>query len=122
MARGALIGESLRLGAPLESMKLGVDRVFRVEAGDEQSGQPRTWTFIEFEVPDSDADRLASALSEVLDPSLGWCCDFRSAEDTFVVFAERIFRYRRGDEAGRAKAEAYGRSVGVPEPQLDWPE
>jgi hypothetical protein len=33
-----------------------------------------------------------------------------------------VFRYRRGDEAGRAEAVAYGRSVGTPEHQLDWEE
>jgi hypothetical protein len=33
----------------------------------------------------------------------------------------RVFRYPRGDSAGRAQAAAYGRSVGVPENQLDWP-
>ncbi|MFC8358308.1 hypothetical protein ACFUIY_00390 [Streptomyces griseorubiginosus] len=28
----------------------------------------------------------------------------------------------RGDEAGRAEAVAYGRSVGTPAHQFDWPE
>jgi hypothetical protein len=37
-----------------------------------------------------------------------------------VVFAGKIFRFPRGDEAGRAEAAAYGRSVGVPDHQLDW--
>jgi hypothetical protein len=32
----------------------------------------------------------------------------------------KVFRYPRGDQAGRAEAEAHGRSVNVPEPQLDW--
>jgi len=91
-----------------------------VDAGDEKSGQPRIRTFIEFEAPDADAERLALALSDVLDPTPGWYCDFRSTENTFVVFAGRIFRYERGDQAGRADAEAHARSVGVPEAQIDW--
>jgi hypothetical protein len=33
-----------------------------------------------------------------------------------------VFRYRSGDGGGRAEAAAYGRSVGVPEAQLDWDE
>jgi hypothetical protein len=41
---------------------------------------------------------------------------------TFVVFAGRIFRYPCGDASGRAEAAAYGRGVGVPEDQLDWPQ
>lgn len=122
MATGALIAESVKVGAALDGVRLTVNKVFRVEAGDESVGQPRVWTFIEFDVPDDDADALASALSDALDPSLGWYCDFRSERETFVVFAGRIFRYRRGDGSARAEAEAHARSVGVPEPQLDWPE
>jgi hypothetical protein len=46
----------------------------------------------------------------------------RSEDEAFVVFADRVFRYPRGDTERRAEAEEYGRSVGVPESQLDWPE
>jgi hypothetical protein len=42
--------------------------------------------------------------------------------DHVVVFAGRHFRYGRGDQAGRAEAVEYGKTVGVPEHQLDWPE
>ena len=52
----------------------------------------------------------------------GWYCDFRSPSETFVVFAGRVLRYPRGEKDGRAEAEAYARSGGVPESQLDWPE
>jgi hypothetical protein len=52
----------------------------------------------------------------------GWYVDFHSPTKSFVVFAGRILRYTRGDKAGRAEAEAYARSRGVPDAQLDWPE
>ena len=120
--QGSLIGESLRVGAALEGVPLTVRKVSRADCGDEQAGQPRQWTFIDFEAPDTAADSLAQALSGALDESLGWYCDFRSADETFVVFARRVFRYARGDRVARAAAEDYARSVGVPEPQLDWPE
>jgi hypothetical protein len=38
------------------------------------------------------------------------------------AWSGKVFRYRRGDEAGSAEAIAYGRSVGTPEHQLDWQE
>jgi hypothetical protein len=43
-------------------------------------------------------------------------------DDTFVVFADAVFRYPRGDPARRAEVENHARSCGVPEPQLDWEE
>lgn len=97
-------------------------RIARDYDGDTDAGQPLTWTFIEFEAPLDEAEELAAALSRALDKRLGWCCDFRSPSETFVVFAERVFRCPRGDEDGRSQAEAHARSMGVPESQLDWPE
>jgi hypothetical protein len=38
-----------------------------------------------------------------------------------VVYRGKIFRYPRGDAAGRADAVAHGRVQGVPDHQLDWP-
>jgi hypothetical protein len=37
-----------------------------------------------------------------------------------VVFAGKVFRYPRGNSAGRAEAQEYARSMGIPEAQLDW--
>jgi hypothetical protein len=79
-------------------------------------------TFIDFEAGDADADPIASALAGALEPEGAWCADFRAGTDHVVVFANRVFRYRSGDTAGRAGAVAYGRTVGVPDHQLDWPE
>jgi len=118
---GALIAESLRVGAKLDDLALTVTTISRAELGDVSAGQPRTWTFIEFEAPDADADRLVRALEGALARIGGWYCDFRNDAETFVVFADRAFRYPRGDRDGRAAAVEYGRSVGVPESQLDWP-
>jgi hypothetical protein len=47
--------------------------------------------------------------------------NFESPAENFVVFPGRIFRYPRGDAAGRATAQAHGRQLGIPEPQLAWP-
>jgi hypothetical protein len=118
---GGLIAESLRVGTVLDGVTLTVTKISRADLGDVEAGQPRTWTFVDFEAADEDADRLASHLERVLDRAGGWYCDFRTDEETFVVFADRTFRYPRGDDNGRAAAADYGRSVGVPEGQLDWP-
>jgi len=121
-ASGALIAESISEDSPLDGVDLQVRKISRRDVGVVSAGQPLTWTFIEFEVDDQVVAGLSEALSRAIDPSGGWYCDFRTDEETFVVFAGRIFRYPRGDAEGRAEAEAYGQSVGVPEVQLDWPE
>lgn len=121
MIEGTLIAESLRPGAELGGVRLAARSIRRSAAGDASAGQPGLWTFIEFEAGEPDAGPLADALANVLDERLGWYADFRTPDETFVIYAGRIFRYPRGDGAGRAEAAAYGRSMGVPESQLDWP-
>lgn len=71
---------------------------------------------------DADAHGLAEALADALEERGGWYADFHSDSEVTAVFAGRIFRYHRGDGGERAKVEAYARSVGVPEEQLDWDE
>jgi hypothetical protein len=121
MIEGTLIAESIRAGAELDGVRLVTRKISRSAAGDASAGQPELWTLIEFEAGDPDADLLANALAKVLDRQHGWYADFHSPDETFVVYSGRVFRYPRGDSAGRAEATAYGRSVGVPDHQLDWP-
>jgi hypothetical protein len=121
MVEGTLIAESLRVGAELGGLRLVMRKIRRLATGDVTIGQPELWTLVEFEADEADAEVLAQQLAEVL-AQPGWYTDFHTPQDTFVVFAGRIFRYPRGDSSGRADALAYGRSLGIPDNQLDWPE
>ena len=121
MIEGTLIAESIQVGAELGGVRLVTRKIRRTAAGDASAGQPELWTLIEFEADERDAEVLAGALADVLEQQSGWYTDFRTPDETFVVYSGRVFRYPRGDSSGRAEAAAYGRSVGVPESQLDWP-
>lgn len=120
MLQGVLIAESLRVGAQLTGIPLQITKLSRVEMTDPGDHQPRHWTLLEFSAEESAAQRLADQLSSCLASSGGWYTDFHTADDTFVIFANKVFRYPRGQAEGRSEAQQYGRSVGVPEPQLDW--
>ncbi|MEV6302102.1 hypothetical protein AB0M02_21990 [Actinoplanes sp. NPDC051861] len=121
MLHGRIIAESLRPGTELAVPGLGLARVARVDvSAGAAPGQPRVWTLIDVVAPGASAGALAGALSAALHTEGGWYADFRDSGDHVVVFAGRIFRYRVGDHAGRQEAIAYGRTVGVPDGQLDW--
>lgn len=117
---GVLIAESLRDGAEVTGIPLRVDRVARVAMPDAGPGQPSSWTLLYFTAAAADAGPLAESLAAALSPAGGWYVDYRTAAETFVVFPGRLFRYSRGDTAGRLAAQRHGRAIGVPEPQLDW--
>lgn len=117
MYRGALVLESLRVGAELAGIPLVVRRISRDRVASATAAQGAVWSLLEFEV--EDGERLADVLVGVLDQP-GWYADFHDESEIFVVFPGRVFRYRRGDDAVREEAKAFGRTLGIPEPQLDW--
>jgi hypothetical protein len=114
MLVGTLIAESLRPGATLEGVPLLIRKLYRFAPATVTLEQPPVWTVVEFEAPEDRADDLAGILMSILNAP-GWYCDFASPRERFVVFPGRFVRYARGDEAGRARAQALGRSFGVPD-------
>ena len=131
--RGRVIAESLRIGAVVELTGVELTSVSRhdVSAGTRPdgavraedgaiTGQPSVWTFVDFAGSDDLAADMAEALAAALLLEGGWYADIDVGADKIVVFADRVFRYPRGDSHGRDEAAAYGRGVGVPEHQLDW--
>ena len=120
MLEGVLIAESLRAGAQLTGIPLRITKLTRVEMTDPGQDQPRLWTLLDFAADEVDAERLADQLASSLSSTGGWYTDFHTSRETFVVFADKVFRYARGQAEGRREAQDYGRSVGVPEQQLDW--
>jgi hypothetical protein len=95
-------------------------RSYRETAASKGPDQPGTWTTLDFEADETQAWELAQAFAGALDRP-GWYVDFRSPTYTFVVLPGRTFRYPRGDDKGRAAAQAHGRQLAIPEAQLDWP-
>jgi hypothetical protein len=117
--RGAILAESLKPGTGFDGHGMRITRCARYGVTGAADYHPPIWTLIEFEAPASVSRALASELADSL-LSPGWYANWNSDAEATVVFPGRIFRYPRGDQAGREEAQAHGRSVGVPEPQLDW--
>ena len=120
MLEGTLIAESLRVGTTLADLNLIARKISRYRVGGATPDQPDVWTALDFEADDSDARELAEVFAGVLDQP-GWYANFQSSVESFVIFPGKIFRYPRGDAAGRAAARAHGRQLAIPESQLDWP-
>jgi len=128
-----VIAESLRVGVTVELVGVELISVSRhdVSAGTRPgsdirsedgaiAGQPPVWTFVDFTGPDDRAEAVAGALAANILGEGGWYADIDVGDDKIVVFADQVYRYRRGDSVGRADAAEHGRRVGVPEHQLDW--
>jgi hypothetical protein len=119
MLTGILVGESLKAGTKLGGLPLRLHWVSSIEVAARAPGQPARWTLLEFEAEDETAPELAAALARCLDVG-PWYANFYTADEAYVVFADRVFRYQRGDRSGRARAAQYALALGVPEMQLIW--
>ncbi len=119
MLTGALIIESLRVGAVLDDPGLVVQRLTRVEPTDVTPAQPGVWTLLEFRSDNADPGQLAESLSRVLDAP-GWYASFHSDGQVFVVFPARVFQYPREADAQHEEVLAYAASVGIPNEQCAW--
>jgi len=119
MFEGTLLAESLRVGVTLDELALTVRKISRYRVQGATSDQPEIWTSLDFEADESVAADLAATFADALDQP-GWYANFQSPAESFVVFPGRIFRYPRGSDSGRADAQAHGRKLAIPEPQLDW--
>ncbi|MFD4503572.1 hypothetical protein [Streptomyces sp. NPDC058457] len=120
MLEGVLIAESLRLGTELGGVPLHITKIARVEVNGTAAEQPQRWTLLDFAAEEADAERLAEQLAACIAPTGGWYVNYNTATETFVIFSEKIFRYPRKQAEGRRQAQDYARSIGIPEPQLDW--
>ena len=123
MVKGTILAESLKVGADLHVPGLRLTNVARRDLSASVSAtQPPVWTFLEFEADDNVAGPLAQSLAAALLAEGGWYADFSAGDDHVVVFSGQVFRYHRDDQDGRREAMEYGRAMGVPEHQLDWPD
>ncbi len=119
MLKGLLLKESLTDPGVLNRLCLTRTEIWNV--AQTAADQPDRWTAISFEVDDAEADALIEELGHSL-KSPGWYIDARQGDQVIVIFPGRVFRYSRGDQAGKAEAQAYARAIGIQGSQIDWGE
>ena len=117
MLTGLLLKESLSDLNVLDRLTISKTETWHVTNAAEF--QPDEWTAISFEVNDAAAAGVVEELSHVL-KSPGWFIDTRWGEWVIVIFPQRVFKYRRGDQAGKVQAQKYALAIGIPASQLDW--
>ncbi len=119
MMQGLLLKESLA-----DTNVLDLVRVTRTESWQVSNAapyQPTVWTALSFETGDSQADAIAEALSRALKLQ-GWYINASTELYVYVIFPNKVFKYLKGDSIQREAAKRHGRSMGIPENQLDWGE
>jgi len=113
--KGTIIKESLAEEAILDLVAIEGAEIWKAE--NHTADQPSYWTAIFFS---TEADGFINKLSYALKE--GWYVDLSDGAEKVLVFKNRVIRYPLGDAAGKQRAAAYCRKIGVPESQIDWKE
>ena len=119
MFHGLLIKESFRDQSILNSLKIIKEETWDID--DASPGQPKVWNVAWFEIADEVIDQTVEKLSQSLDDGK-WFLEVSSDHLMYIIYKDKVFKYQKGYLAGRKLAEDYGRSLGIPEEQLDWKE
>lgn len=114
---GVLIKESI-----IDDTIIDLMNVHKVELWD-AGGKPKYWTVLFFT---SDRKDFPEKISKVMvsDPDRGgnWFVDFKAGNEKYIVFKDRILKYRIGNQAEKDYVCARCREMGVLDEQMNWPE
>lgn len=118
MMHGLLLQESLADTGVLDLIHVTRREIWQVKNAEPY--QPLVWTAISFEADDRQGDVIVHAFSQAL--KRGWYINASTETHVYVVFPDRVFKYRKGDASQREAVKAFGRESGIAESQLDWDE
>jgi len=117
---GVIIEESLAQKDVLQKLSILQTQVAAVTER-HQTPWIQQWTLHTVTIPASQVLEIADELSKSLDPEHAWYADFNNGEGYFVIFRNAIFTWRKGDQDAVERAKGYGRQLGIPDYQLDFP-
>lgn len=114
---GVLIKESVSDDTIIDS--INVHKMELWNAG----GKPKYWTVLFFT---SDKRDFPEQISKVMisDPDNGgnWFVDFKAGNEKYIVFKDKILRYRIGNQAEKDHVCAECRKLGILDEQMNWSE
>ncbi len=115
--KGTIILESLKSDSLVSKLNIKKKETWNVGNNDPQ--QPAIWTAISFDNPKDSFLEIISEIQANLKDF--WYVDVRDQTNTIIIFPQKVFDYQTGDILQKQNAVNYGKSIGIPESQLDWP-
>ncbi len=114
---GVLIKESLA-----DDRVIDLLRVHKIELWD-TGGTPKYWTALIFSSDRGDFPQLiAKALRNSSDQGGRWFVDFKTNHEKYIVFRDRILKYRIGNQSEKEKVCDVCRELGISDDQMHWAE
>lgn len=107
MYAGLILKESLKYVDILEDKDIKVSRIENWKLGDRAAEfKPNTWTAIFIEGKEKNIEQVAKKISKAILPR--WYANLSDANTEFVIFQNKIFKHKKGDNEDAKEAIAYG--------------
>jgi len=113
---GLLFKESLKDNSFLDMIEITEEQVWNVD--NTADYQPKVWTAIYFKGEGNKIDEMSEKLSHSLKSK--WYANISIGNKEYVIFSKKVFKYSKKDKETKERAISYGKSLGIPDHQLDW--
>ncbi|MBD5454479.1 MAG: helix-turn-helix transcriptional regulator [Lachnospiraceae bacterium] len=114
---GILIKESITDDAVIDLI-----HVHKVELWD-AGGKPKYWTALFFTCDRKDfPEQISKVMVSNPEDGVNWFVDFKSGNEKYVVFKDKILKYQIGNQAEKDSVCSECRKMGILDEQMNWPE
>ncbi len=114
---GILIKESITDDAVIDLI-----HVHKVELWD-AGGKPKYWTALFFTCDRKDfPEQISKVMVSNPDNGGNWFVDFKSGNEKYIVFKDKILKYQIGNQAEKDSVCSECRKIGILDEQMNWPE
>ena|ERR1035437_916927 len=117
--RGVIIEESLDDKSVLSKVKILETKVEKVIPR-HKTPWLLQWTLDTVEIPEENADEIASEISEALDRQHVWYADYKNENYHYIIYKNKVFKVDLKNPVFYKEARGYGISIGIPEYQVDF--
>ena len=117
MYEGILIKESIA-----DDTVIDLIHVHKVELWD-AGGKPKYWTALFFTCDRKDfPEQISKVMVSNPDNGGNWFVDFKSGNEKYIVFTNKILKYQIGNRAEKDSVCSECRKMGILDEQMNWPE
>ncbi len=86
-------------------------------------GKPKYWTALFFTSARKDfPEQISKVMLSDSDKNENWFVDFKAGNEKYIVFKDRILKYRIGNQTEKDAVCAQCRKMGILDEQMNWSE
>lgn len=114
---GILIKESITDDAIIDLLNVNKIELWNI------GGKPRYWTVLFFTSDKRDLpEQIAKVMVSEPDNGENWFADFKEGNEKYIVFKDKILKYRIGNQWEKDIVCSECRKMGIPDGEMNWSE